>query len=75
MKKRTIKDLEIEFSWAQFYQNSHKLAIKRYPRRYISSKNDEGIKISLIDIPFSDNILFNRCQQRILEIKEEIFGK
>jgi len=73
--KRTIKDLENEFSWAQFHQNSHQLSVQRYPRRYKTDINPaNGIKTSVMDVPYTDSIMFEKAQENILQIKKEVFG-
>lgn len=66
MKVLTFKEarrLENLFSWAQFYQNSEKLAVSRYPRHYYYEK---GKKVMYI--PYSDNIRYNIAQEQIKEI-------
>jgi predicted adenine nucleotide alpha hydrolase (AANH) superfamily ATPase len=71
---KTMKDLENLYSWSQFYQNSHQLAVSRYPRRYKQEINpSNGVKISVMEIPYTDSIRFLKAQLDIADLEKKLF--
>ena len=75
-KDKEFKELEILFSWAQFYQNSEQLAVSRYPRCYyydnkfrkkvvLVSEKDTGM---IMYIPDGDQKRYNEIQEKIKSV-------
>ena len=72
-KDKEFRELEILFSWAQFYQNSEQLAVSRYPRCY-HYDNRFSKKVKLFSekeigmvtyIPEGDQNKYNKVQEEI----------
>lgn len=73
LKFKEVKRLENLYSWAQFYQNSEKLAVERYPRFFMNEKGEEyrGYGKKVMYIPYSDKLRYDKAQEQIKEIMED----
>jgi len=63
LNRKKLKELEILFSWSQFYENSESLSVSRYPRHY---NWENGRKQALM--PESDREKHLNTQKQIRDI-------